>query len=264
MEQCENKSILDIKRIDILKLQNWLLNEQNLSPARIRFIKSSVSSWCNYIENYYGEDYPKFRNIVNKVEHPAKSQVRDKTYLTQEQIDDLFGWLEMKQDWLKLSLLSLALSSGARKAELFQVKKDCINNKIKDNMYKSNVVRGKGRGQKGKQFSLTFDEKTAEYIRKYLSIRGKDDCEYLFTTKKDGLVEPLSPTIFNSWCEIFSKYLEVPVYPHAFRSSRATLLVESGVPIEKVKTLLKHESVDTTAIYVRPRDDEDMEDIFSL
>lgn len=264
MEQCNNKFFIDLKKLDILKLQNYLLNTQKLSSNRVKFIKSALSSLSNFIENYYEDDFPTFRNIIGKIEHPAKVQRREKTFLTKEQVDELFQYLEEKQDWLKLALVSLALESGARKGELFQVKKDCINNQHKEGMYKTNIVRGKGRGKQGKQFNLAFGEQTANYIQKYLEVRGDDDCELLFVSKdKDGKVTPLKPNVFNKYCEKFSKILGVPVYPHAWRATRANLLLESSVPLEKIKSLLHHESSETTAIYVKPRGEEDVEEIFS-
>ncbi len=265
LEQSDNKFFIDIKKIDILRFQNWLLNEQKLSPARIRLMKSAVSSWSNFIENYYSEEYKEFRNIVNKIEHPAKAAVREKTFLTQNQIDYLFDKLEKKQDWVKLAILSLAISSGARKAEIFQVTKSCINNKVKDNLYKTNIVRGKGRG-KGKFFHLVFGEETANYIRKYLEFRGQDDNELLFVFKdKNGETKPYTAEHLTKWCYgSFSKILGVPVYAHCLRGSRAELLREANVPVDKIKSLLHHESSETTNIYLKPRDEEDIEDIFSI
>lgn len=260
MDQCNNKFFVDIKKLDVLKLQNYLLNTMELSSARVRFIKSSLSSLSNFIENYYESEYPLFRNIINKIEHPAKVNKRDKTFLTEEQVNKLIKYLEEKQDWLKLTLISLALESGARKAELFQVTKDSINNKVKDGMYKTNIVRGKGRSKQGKKFNLVFGEQTAKYWRKYLEVRGYDDCELLFVTRDKT---PLKPVAFNKYCEQFSKVLGIDVYPHCFRSSRATILSEQGVDINKIKSLLHHESAETTSIYIRPRDEEDIEDIFS-
>ena len=39
------------------------------------------------------------------------------------------------------------------------------------------------------------------------------------------------------------------VHPHKFRRSMATSLLNKGVPIEQVKTLLGHSNLDTTTIY---------------
>ena len=268
LDQCNNKFIIDIKKIDILKLQNWLLNEQKLSSSRIRFIKSSISSWFNFIENYYSEEYKEFRNIVNKIEHPARAMVREKTFLSQEQLDVLLNKLKEKEDWLKLAVVSLFIISGARKSEIFQVTKDCINNKIKENMYKTNIVRGKGRGSAGKKFALVFNEDTAEYIRKYLSVRGEDDNELLFVFKdKDtGEIKPYTANHFTGWCYgLFSTILKVPVYAHCFRASRANILsTDFCIPIEKIKSLLHHDSTETTSIYIKPKDDENVEDIFDI
>lgn len=68
----------------VVRYQNWLLNENGNSPARIKRLKASLSSLANYIENVLDEDYPNFRNIINKVESPVNQPVREKTVFTEE------------------------------------------------------------------------------------------------------------------------------------------------------------------------------------
>ena len=43
--------------------------------------------------------------------------------------------------------------------------------------------------------------------------------------------------------------VNVKAHPHKFRRTFATGLINKGVPIEQVKTLLGHTSIDTTMIY---------------
>lgn len=84
-----NKFFVDWTKRNIIAYQNWLLNENNNSPARIRRLKAALSSMSNYIENVLDDEFPSFRNIISKVENPVNQPVREKTVLTEEQIDDL-------------------------------------------------------------------------------------------------------------------------------------------------------------------------------
>lgn len=53
---------------------NFLAN-RGLSEAAIKFKKSSVSALNKFIENFYDEDYPTFRNYVT-AEMQVPKQVR--------------------------------------------------------------------------------------------------------------------------------------------------------------------------------------------
>ena len=76
-----NKFFVDIKIKDIIKYQNFLM-EKNQSSSRIRVLKSCLSSLSIYIETVEFEDYPNFRNIVNKILAPQLVKVREKTVLS--------------------------------------------------------------------------------------------------------------------------------------------------------------------------------------
>jgi site-specific recombinase XerD len=53
------------------------------------------------------------------------------------------------------------------------------------------------------------------------------------------------------------------VHPHLFRESRATnLVVHSGKDMETARKLLRHQSQETTKIYVIREDIDDADDAF--
>ena len=83
----------DWTKRQIVRYQNWLLNENKNSPARIKRLKSSLSSLGNYIETVLDDEYPDFRNIINKIESPVNQPVRDKTILSDGQIKMLLDSL---------------------------------------------------------------------------------------------------------------------------------------------------------------------------
>lgn len=262
LNNLKNKSIIDITKKDIMKWQNSMMVLE-LSSSRIRTMRSTISSLCNYIENMCDEEYPNFRNIINKVPAPKLEYIREKTYLTAEEFEIIKQELIIRQEWQKLVYFCLSYDSACRKNEAYGVMKniDYENNK-------TNVVRGKG----GKTFPLHFSSETKEYIKKWLEIRGEDNCDKLFITKRNNEVKEAEPYILYNWCETFSKILktktgkDVVIYPHFFKSNRLShLYYDSKLPINVIQEYGHHNDASTTLnSYIEKREDDVINKVFNL
>jgi len=266
----EEKKIPDLKPRDALKYQNWLIS-LGLSASAIKFKRSAVSSLCNFIEVYYNDEYPLFRNIFTKaIPNVAKVSKKEKVPLTTKEIDKLIKELKKREEWQKLAYLLYSYSTGCRREESRQLLKEVgtytYHVDQKGNVkkyYKTHDIRAKGKGKEGKVRSFTFDDKTMEAITKWLEVRGEDDCPYLFVSKSKDGYRQISANAFNLWCEDFSEILGKKVHPHLLRSSRATnAVIEEGLDIKKVQKLLGHESSQTTEIYVVRDDSDDLDDLY--
>lgn len=262
-----NKAIHELKPRDALKYQNYLL-QQGLSANAVSFKRSSVSTLCNYIELYYNDDFPLFRNVYSKaIPSPAKALVKEKNVVTKEDLKILIDTLEEQGEHQMVAYLMLSYSTGARRAEVAQMKKEFFELatvKGKD-YYMTPEIRGKGKGKVGKKIKLVYDEKTRQAVLKWLEIRGEDDNPYVFVRKyKNGNVKELNPDAFNAWfTSKFNKILPYNLTPHALRRSRAThLVVDEGKDINSAKVLLNHNSTETTSIYVMKNDSDELDDIF--
>jgi site-specific recombinase XerD len=270
-----NKDITDLKPRDALKYQNWLISK-GLSPSAIKFKRSAVSSLCGFIELYYNDEHPNFRNIFTKaIPNVAKTAIKEKVPLTTKEIETIIKELEKRQDWQKLAYVHYTYITGCRREESRQLLKEVINyEKLKNkdgsekNFYSTHNIRAKGRGKEGKVRKFAFDQKAMDAIKKWIEYRAEqvdnDDCPYVFVSKtKDGYKQ-ISANTFNLWCEEFSKILGgKPVHPHLFRSSRATnAVIEEGKDIKSVQKLLGHESSQTTEIYVVRDDSDDLDELF--
>ena len=266
-DEFDNKPIHKLKARHALDYQNYLM-ELQLSSNAVKFKRSAVSSLCNYIELYYGEDYPEFRNIFNKaIPNPPKELVREKNVVAKEDIEKLVKELEKQGEYQMIAYFLLSYNTGARRAEIAQMKKEFFNMpKVKNKEYYATPeIRGKGRGKGGKKIKLMYDEATRQAVLKWLDIRGEDDNEYVFVRKfKNGETYELSPDAFNSWfTNKFNKILGYKLTPHALRRSRAThLVVEEGKDINSAKVLLNHNSTETTSIYVMKDDSDELDDVF--
>ena len=86
-----NKFFPKISKRDYAAYQHWLINENGNSPARVRRLKSAISSLSNYVENILDDEdeFKDFRSTVRKIENPAMQQVRKKTVWSDEALDKL-------------------------------------------------------------------------------------------------------------------------------------------------------------------------------
>jgi site-specific recombinase XerD len=274
-DHARGKDIPDLKPRDALKYQNWLISK-DLSSNAIKFKRSSVSSLCGFIEVYYNDEHPNFRNIFTKaIPNVAKNPVKEKIPLTTKEIDKLIRVLTKKEDWQKIAYIWFTYSTGCRReesrqllAEVGQYEKHKDKDGKEKPYYITHPIRAKGRGKEGKVRRFTFDDKAMKAIQKWLEYRAEqfenDECPYLFVSKGKEGYKQLSANTFNLWCKEFSKILDgKAVHPHLFRSSRATnAVIEEGKDITKVQKLLGHESSQTTEIYVVRDDSDDLDDLY--
>lgn len=272
-ENSFNKPIYELKPRDALRYQNFLISK-GLSSNAVKFKRSAVSSLCGYIELYYSDEYPLFRNIYNKkIPNPPKSLKNEKQPLTKEELDFLISALKEREEWQMVAYILFSYWSGCRRSESAQLKKEVVTyERVRDNKtgeykdyYMTNPIRCKGKGREGNVRKLVFGQEAMDAIKQWLNIRGEDDCEYVFVKKtKDGKTEQLHPSAFNYWCqEIFSEIVGRRVHPHQLRSTRATHIVAlEGKDIKTAQKVLGHQSSETTEIYVIREDDDDIDDAF--
>lgn len=276
-----NKSQLDIKPLEYKKFQNWMLN-RGCSSSDVNNKRAAISSLNSYIEIYYSDDYPLFRNFINKsIKRPPKAYVNEKEPLTKDEFAHLIEVLTERGEWQKIAYLVFTLDTGCRREESRQLLKNVVNaNPIKKtkhfvdedgNMkettivyYQTHPIRCKGAGDAGKVRRFAFSEHTMQVLKKWLKFRGEDNCEYMFVTNYGGEVHQVSETLFNTWAKnTFSEIIGRRAYPHQLRASRATQLSqEDGVDVKVIQKLLGHENATTTEIYIQRNDTDDIEELY--
>ena len=146
------------------------------------------------------------------------------------------------------------------------VDEDGKEQEVESVSYKTHEIRCKGRSAAGKVRKLQFGQDVMDALKKWLEVRGDDDCPYMFVVKtKDGSkVRQIGYSAFNDWCiNEFSEIVGRRTTPHNFRRSRATNLVcYDHRALETAQKLLGHESSETTQMYVIREDTEDADEAF--
>lgn len=253
LQHNNNKFFVDWTKRNIITYQNWLLNENQNSPARIRRLKAALSSLSNYISNILDDEFPNFKNIINKVESPANHPVREKTVWSNEELGELLSKLMDAHAYEKACVLALAIYSGRRKAELcrFKVSDFDDSNLVCDGaLYKSSPLKTKGRGG-GKYISCyTLAKKFKPYFDAWMDERGKlgIDSEWLFPSKNNSN-EQIGIATLNSWANTFSKMSGRDFYFHSLRHAFTTSLVRAGIPDNVITQIVGWESADMCKIY---------------
>lgn len=228
----ENKLFTDIRKIEYADFFDFCVSELRWNANRYHQCHSSLSSFSAWIENYFDEDYPQFRNLLPKIEKPSKEAIREKTILKEEDIDKIFSILEEENRTQEQCLLALAISCGARVSELAQFTLSLIDeeNTVFDGLFLETTekIRTKGSGVQGKMLKkYILKDMFLPYYHKWLAERDEiikktnQDHDFIFITK-DG--SPANADRLRDWISTWGDIVKQPIYPHSLRHYQISLL----------------------------------------
>lgn len=251
-ERAKNKSFVEITKRDLINMQNFMVRN-GLSSSRINNLRSTMSSLSNYVENILDDEYPDFRNIIGKIPPPPKNYVREKTVLSDEDVQELLDVLVDTGRYQVACFIAFSVFGGSRKAETIQYKREWFNDdNVMNGLYKTPLIRTKGRGVNGKKLNkYILKNKVYPYLklwdekRKELGI----DSEYLFVTKEGGEWVQAKESTANSFVDTCSKLMDMDIYNHCLRHKYVTYLKEQGIPLDIIANVVGHDSSETTRLY---------------
>lgn len=268
LQHNDNIFYCDWTKRQVVRYQNWLINDNENSPARVRRLKAALSSMGNYVENILDEEYPDFRNIINKIESPAEQAVRKKTVFTEEQINELLKDLSERQEYDRACALSLAVCSGRRKAELLRYKvSDFDEDRLvcEGALYKSAPIKTKGRGAHGKMLEcFCLANQFKPYFNDWMKYREENgiESEWLFF-EKENHSEQMPISTLNSWAKVFSRRLGVSFYWHALRHMTVTSFKRAGIPDTVIQQYMGWTDISMVPVYTDMDADEQLGMYFS-
>lgn len=252
-----NKKFTEIKKLEFADFFSFASEELKIGSARMNNIRSTLSSLSNFIEKFMDEEFPNFRNVILRiVDSSPKEERREKTILTDEQIEDLLQYLS-KTDKQKACWLALAITSGARFAELLLFETTTIDeNRMAFGdifLETTHQIKTKGRGKSGKLlYKYILREKFLPFYKEWLVEREKilkeknKEHNYLFI-KNNG--DPASQSTVRRWLGGFEKHLGVPFYAHACRHYLTTLLSKKNIPHVLIKEIFGWSSLEMVLVY---------------
>lgn len=169
-------------------------------------------------------------------------------FFTEEEINSFLDENSKRTDRLAKrdqAIMELLFASGLRASEIISLKYSMIDS---DN--KTIRVIGKGNKERVTHFTDVAKEALEEYTNtlRIILLGNKKDEGYVFLNNNGEKLSERGLEYIVAEC---AKKCSFPlhVYPHMFRHSFATELVNNGADLRVVQELLGHESVSTTSIY---------------
>jgi integrase/recombinase XerD len=234
------KSLEDIKPDDVISYLGSIRNE-GLNPVSANRALAALRGFYKFLLRERRID----QNPVANIEL-AKVWMRLPDTLTKDEMDRLLKQPgnHSPESLRDTAMLELMYATGMRVSELITLTTSSVNWQVG-----YIVVMGKG----GKQRVIPFGRASYDYLYTYVhDIRPlflrKGATEILFLSR---LCKGFTRQGFWKIVKQYSREagLAKSVYPHTFRHSFATHLLEGGADLRSVQTMLGHADISTTQIY---------------
>lgn len=281
----DNKSFIELKKSELIDFFNFTVIELQWGGSRYRRVHSALSSLSKFIENVLDEEYPNFRNLLPKIDKIPNEPKREKTVLTDMQVDNLLNHL-ITTNIQHACFLALAISSGARISELFRFTTDLIdgNNTGFDGVFLKTTkqIKTKGHGRDGvMMYKYIIKDIFMPIYKQWLPVRKEileknnilEDHKCIFI-RRDGL--PATVSIATRWMKKWEKYLTeeepsninhnvINLYPHSLRHYMVSHLTRLGLSSDLIVSIMGWKTSDMYHVYNDVLDDErEWEDLSKL
>ncbi len=252
---CKDNGINEVRQENaqtiIDNYKSFLVNNANLKSTSIDNYMLRVQSFMTSL------------NLKVKLKKISEDQPGQYKYLTYDEIQQLLATIPLTtgnetQILLYTAIIKTLFTAGLRINEL-------LNLTLEDLKQHNNAtflfIVGKGQAHDQKQ-GICLSNQTAMAINNYLEVRPKTSCNYLFVNNKGQQLT--RQTVNNRLKNIAKKCDEVNgtdiakiCTTHVFRHSLARyMLIDKKEPINKVRDILRHKSIETTNKYLRNTEDE--------
>ena len=241
----ENKEITDSTKVSITILREFIihLHECNSSSKSQARILSGIKSFYHYlsIENVIDA------NPCDKIDRPRIERKLPDT-LSPDEINDIINSVDLSNPHgeRNRTILETLYSCGLRVSELINLQ--CSKLFLEDGFL---IVNGKG----NKERAVPLNKILIKYFKNYIRlIRSHQDIEtghedFVFLNNRGKqLTRMMIFTIVKKHTE--KAGIKKNISPHTFRHSFASHLLQGGADLRAIQTMLGHESISTTEIYM--------------
>lgn len=232
-----NQCITELNEDDIMEFL-YFCKQQGNNSRRMKRRMASISAFYKFLRK---------KRIIKEnpmefIDRPRKdTDVVTQTFLTKEQVVELKSKLKEHGDLQLEVYVSLSLSTMARVNAISNIKWEQID---MENRIISNVLE-----KEGKIVDLYFNKEVQKLLLQLREEREQNNIisDYLFIAKYKKEYDKINTSTLNKWAKKVGEMIGVPtLHPHDFRHSGATLLKDSGLPIEQISSLLHHSGLDVT------------------
>ncbi|MDE7382193.1 MAG: tyrosine recombinase [Muribaculaceae bacterium] len=238
---CRSVGIREVSEADIHEFMIEL-SENELSAVSRRRAMAGIRSFFRYLilEGVIEEDPTEMVTI------PARP-MRLPDALSVEEIDMMIGAIDYnKEEALRNhAILETLYGSGLRVSELTELRVSRLN--LEDGWM---IIEGKGSKQRMVPISDTSSRLIVEWLEQRGRMKIKPEAEdILFLNRRGGKMSRVMA--FYIVRDLAREAgIRRKISPHTLRHSFATHLLEGGADLRVIQTLLGHESIATTEIYV--------------
>ena len=251
-----SKNSVDSYRSDLIKLSNYLQNEEisktnidnffldmaefKYSDSTKKRMYSSIKNFLKYIHEH--NDY----ELIDISYIKLKSSNKLPEVISISDIEKLINFYN-HEDYLKSrnrTIIDVLYSTGCRVSELCDIN-------LSDMDLDEKYLKLKGKGSK--QRIVPIGSKLHENLIEYLKVRSsfiQNKEKTLFLSKSKNKLDRTA--VFRIIKKTaMSLSLQSDIYPHTLRHSAATHMLEGGCDLRTVQEFLGHSSVSTTQIYTK-------------
>ena len=219
---------------------------QSFAPRSVKRKLASVRAFLAEMEFYGNIDNNPFNNLHIRIHAPQQLPRVIPNQLVQDILQSTYdSFIPEKRITLRdILVIELLFSTGIRVSELCELTDDTFQ--LQDDMLRL-VIQGKGRKERVIQIT------TPQLIivaKRYLEIYAQD-IQVSGSIFYNRCGRKLSPQSVRRIILKHSKTIKTAhhVTPHMFRHTFATSLLEAGMDIRYIQSLLGHSSISTTQIY---------------
>lgn len=227
-----NSCKISVREVSVYHIRKFLMDEKNrgLSDSTLEGYREVYSSFFGWL--YREQLIP--RNPMNNIfKIKCKKEVR--LPYSDAEIEKLKEACRTERD---KAIIVFLLSTGCRISEMCQLDRGQVDFRDLEC-----TVLGKG----NKERTVFLDDVSAMLLARYLASRS-DTSPALFIGKGNQRLEPGG--VRKRLHEIGTRAGVDNVHPHRFRRTLATNLINHGMAIQEVATILGHERLDTTMTYI--------------
>jgi len=233
-----------ITLLDVRGYKSYLVTVAQFKPATVNRRLAALAKFCAWAkgQGLLAED------PTGEVKGVRRAQVAPKA-LNAVDLRRLLREVHKRGKKRDVAIVELLSNTGLRVGELAQLSLGDIELSPRKGL----VTVRSGKGAKYRQVPLNVDARRA--LEEYLPIRPTAEGERLFIGQRGN--GGLTPSAIWRVVKQYGQRAGLTISPHTLRHTFGTRLARSkDVDLVTVATMMGHESLDTTALYTRPSEED--------